>query len=144
MNADPRHAAAAATLLIPDSISVGPYTVRKFSGGDMLAAQAIGLTIASEDEERVTRMTNADKTRELLTVGALLCHPRATIQALVFEGKALPASFAADVVFSLSAEETSRLLVWVVQFFVKAKALDFAVEAKPSENAEKEEPKGNE
>jgi hypothetical protein len=143
MKNDARQLAATAALLAPEAAHIGPFTVRKFSGGDMLLGRAIGLKLASGDDALVRSMTPAQQTDELLQIGALLCHsPEALKLALWKSVDAIRADFIAPVLFELSADQTADLIGHVTTFFARAAAVDFEVEKKPDAAEPGDSPRG--
>ncbi len=140
---DPRAAAATAALLAPELVPIGEFFARKFSGGDMLLAQSIGLVLASGDEAATAAMSPAAQSAELLQIGALLCHsPKALALALWKSRDALRADFIAPVLFALSAAETNALIAHVATFFARAAAVNYELEEKPSDGASGPQPAG--
>ena len=139
-----RTAAATAALLAPAAAHIGPFTVRKFSGGDMLLSSALGLTLASGDEAAVKAMTPAQQSNELLQIGALLCHtPEELKLALWKSADAIRADFIAPVLFELSSEQTAELIGHVATFFARAAAVEFDIEKKPDASPDGAQPSGN-
>lgn len=127
-----RQDAAEATLLEPESRPIGRFAARRFSGGDMLVATRLGLGLASGDGARVMAMTTAEKTEELLTIGALLCYDARQIRAALFQApERVREDFVAPVLFALSPDETAQLIEWVAGFFSRAQQVAVAIEPKP-------------
>jgi hypothetical protein len=139
-----RHSAAAAALTMPVSRQIGPYTARRFSGGDMLLAGRLDLVLASADPARIKAMSRADQTQELLTMGALLCYPPAEICRGLYESPAVVREqFIGPVLFSLSPDQTGQLVDWVASFFTQASQVAVAIEPKPTDEPPKDTPSGN-
>lgn len=139
-----RQAAAAAALLTPAAITIGKYHVRPFSGGDVLLGLRLGLVLASNEKERIALMTLAEQTLELLTIGALMCHPEERLKLALWQSAdTLRAEVIAPVLFSLSAEDTAKLIEYVTVFFKLAADVQFDVEERPSDAPAGPEPTGN-
>ncbi len=143
MITDARTAAATDALLTPDSTRIGAFTVRPFSGGDMLLCGRLDLALASNDPERIGKMTREQQAEELLQIGTLLCHPPTALkQALWKSADTVRADFIAPVLFALSPADTAELIGFVAVFFAQAAAVSIEVEPKPSDAPAGPSPQG--
>lgn len=139
-----RKAAARAALLAPEKVTIGGFTVRRLTGGDLLIGDDIGLVLAGGDVEKIHAMEFRDKKRELLTLGALLCHP---VEALTAALWSMPKdeilkTYVTPVVMKLTISEHVELIDHVGRFIALAAGLAVDVEEKPTDTSSGPSPSG--
>lgn len=141
---DARRAATESALLTPAALTIGRYTVRPFSAGDMILASRLGLILVSGDPEKIQSMTKEDQSFELLALAALLCHPPAELQASLWSGLDQLRSKIGLTLFGFTTAESEQMILHMATLFGQSAAVDFELEEKPKPSGvSSDSPAGN-